>query len=298
MLASLLRQEAPCQTNDEDIVDENGEVDYEAAGGDGQLDDDHDHVLMEAACDVVDGLAKVFGPLFSPHFADLAPNLLPYLAEGRPAEDFTMAAGVLGNCLNDMREASEPYFDTSLSLVLRILSETDESAAKANCCFTIKALVAHCSQRFVQDPAKLREVLAALWSVAGSDEEIPEAIDNAVSATCMVIKKLPHLAPLDSILPALLPHIPMKIDKLENENAISTVGFLLQELPETAMRNLTPVLECCAKVFQSRTVEESLKQQLLGSLRQFGSPRQQQVMAVVQRLNPSFINTLRQRIGF
>lgn len=285
VVAVLLRQEAPCQTTDEDAVDSDGEND---AGG---LGEDHDHVLMDAVCDIVDGLAAVLGADFEPYFRELAKDMLPYLAEGRPAEDFTMAAGVMANCFMSMGSVSEPYFDDAMRIALRIIYETDESAAKANCCFIVRALIEHCPHK-VTSPQELHQVLKALWDVAGSEDEIPQACDNAISAACTIVQKLSHLVPLGTVVPALLKHIPMKVDKDENKNAIACVAGLLQGQTAFAESNFACIAECCARIFLDRSVDNSLKQSLGEVLYAFASQRSALWTATVAGLHSNFQRTL------
>jgi hypothetical protein len=285
VIAVLLRQEAPCQTTAEDAVDSDDDA------NEAELSEDHDHVLMDAVCDTVDGLAAVLGADFEPYFRELAKDMLPYLAEGRPAEDFTMAAGVMANCFMSMGPVSESYFDDAMRIAIRIIYETDESAAKANCCFIIRALIEHCPHK-VNSPEELHQILKALWDVAGSDDEIPQACDNAISAACTVIMKLPQLMPLASVVPALLKNVPMKVDKEENKNAVSCVAFLLQSQTAYVESNFGVVAECCAKIFIGRNVDNALKQSLGEVLYAFAAPRASLWTTTVASLHPNFQRSL------
>ncbi|CUG86134.1 Hypothetical protein, putative [Bodo saltans] len=292
VIGNLLRNEAPCQANDEDVnSDDDGE---DGAAGD-NIGEDHDHVLMDAVCDTIDTLAEAFGASFEPYFRELGPHLLKYLAEGRPAEDFTMAAGVMANCFMSMGPSSEPYFNDAITIAQRIIYETDESAAKANCCFIIRALMEHCSHCISNtgNQALLQQILTALWNVAGSNDEIPQACDNAISATCTVVMKLAPMVPMQAVVPTLLQHLPMKVDKDENKNGVACLCYLIQFQSDFVGANLASVLTASAKVMIDRSVTDDLKQQLGSSLRQLGAAHRGPVETAIGALHPTFQKNLR-----
>lgn len=288
VVSTLLKGEAVCQTNDEDMVDSDEDVEDDAEFGVPKLGEDHDHVLMDAVCDIIDTLAAAFGADFEPHFRILAADMLPYLAEGRPSEDFTMAAGVMANCFMSMGPVSAAYFDEAVAIAIRIIYETDESAAKANCCFIIRALIEHCPEK----AKNLQEILTALWNVAGSADEIPAAVDNAISATCTVVRKLPQQVPMDSVVPVLLNYIPMRVDKEENKNALMCVGFLLECAPDFVGRYPSNVFECLGKIYLDRSVDNELKQQLAVSIQRFASQNSAVFSAAVAALPNRMRNAL------
>jgi hypothetical protein len=263
VIRRLLRQEATCQSNEEDDDDdEDSGADGDANAHHPDLGEDHDGQLMDSVCDTIDTLAMAYGEAFDVYFQKLAPDLLAYMEEGRPAEDFIMAGGVLGNCLVALGSKTSQYFAPSMELALRVLDETDESAAKANCCFILRALVDNCPQLVTAE--SLNRVLAALWAVAGSDSEIPEASDNAVSAACTIVQKLPHLAPLAQIVPPLLLKLPMQVDREENKNAVRMLVFLLST-PAVAVLDsvMESFVECVARVLSDRLVDLPDKQQVV-----------------------------------
>lgn len=296
VVANLLRQEAPCQSNEEDDDDDDdSDRDGEDAAPRDHIDEDHDHVLMDAVCDIIDTLAAAFGADFEPYFRELGPLLLKYLAEGRPAEDFTMAAGVMANCFMSMGPVSEPYFDDAIAIAQRIIYETDESAAKANCCFIIRALVEHCSQRIIQanNQQLLQQLLTALWNVAGSQDEIPQACDNAISATCTIVMKLASMVPMQAVVPTLLQNLPMKVDKDENKNCVACVCYLIQCHGEFVGANLNAVLTASAKILRDRAVTDDLKQQLGASLHALATTNRGAVQTELSKLHNHFQSTLR-----
>ena len=297
VIRRLLRQEATCQTHDEDG---DSEDDNDDDGGDGrrELPEDHDGLLMDAVCDTIDTLAMAFGPSFDPHFQTLAPDLLAYMEEGRPAEDFIMAGGVLGNCLVALGPMTGQYFTPSLSLALRVLEETDESAAKANCCFIIRALVENCPQLVTAD--SLRKMLEALWQVAGSDSEIPQATDNAISAACTIVQKLTALVPLESIVPPLLAKLPMQVDRDENPNAVRMVVHLIQShvLFVDTLLQQSGFADCVARILADRQVASDDKQLLAAAVAAvYGAQQERMALwksATGKIRNPMLRSTLQQ----
>lgn len=253
------------------------------------LGDDHDEVVTDAAAEMLESVAKAYGPLLQPYMPFLVPLLALHAdVETRPPEGLVMGVGTLAAVMqayasvvpgqpnqgsNAASLSSEqllaPFMDTAVQLSFSVMAGSDESTAKANSAYLLRILVEGCPAYFVQHAVLVPQCFQALWSIVGNEEEeIPEAVDNAVSATCSFVRCLPlqHL-PLDQVIPSLMVHLPMKVDKAENANAIRTVCYLLRDqdamAAATATTWLPAVVQAVANTLASRTVEDAEKQQLV-----------------------------------
>lgn len=297
----LLRVKMPCQLHDadedSDRSDEEDEDVFEAAeqqqeDGSGsstwaltmnpqellqnvRLPEDHDDEVLEEAMDV---LETVFD-LSSEYAVRYAPFVIPLLLlyvdpQTRPAEDVVSGMGTLACLLNAMKMTSAvmPYFDLGFQAAVCVIEGSDESAARSNAAFMFKVLLERCSERFAADPALLHKTMEILWHTAsqgdgGVGEEIPEAVDNAVSATCSLVRCLPpSLVPLEAIMPSLLAKVPMRVDKTENPNALKTLCYFLADPAVntgTARAPWLPALfDAVLRMLQSRSVEPEEKEKL------------------------------------
>lgn len=232
-----------------------------------QLPEDHDDEVLEAAAEMLEELAASYGAAFAVYL----PYLLPLLAlyadpQSRPSEDIVTATGSMALVLQAVGgPAVGLYFDSCIAVSFAVIKEVDDSTARANSCFLLRVLVENCPDRFTAAQTT-EQTLHALWAVVSSSDEIPEAVDNAISATCSLVRCVPPDAiPLDSVVPSMLRGIPMRLDKAENKNAISTLVYLLTTRADTTASSawLVDLVSTVANVFASRAVEESDKIMLL-----------------------------------
>ncbi|KPA74296.1 hypothetical protein ABB37_09291 [Leptomonas pyrrhocoris] len=257
------------------------------------LSEDHDEVVVDAAADVLESVAKAYGPQLEPYMPFLVPLLALHAdVATRPAEGVVTGVGTLaavlqayatvcpgqpnqGNSTASSEKLLAPFMDTAVQLSFAVMAGSDESTAKANSAYLLRIVVEGCPAYFAQHPALVPRCLQGLWSIVGNeDEEIPEAVDNAVSATCSLVRCLPlqHL-PLDQVIPSLMAHLPMKMDKAENANAIRTVCYLLSAphvaataaggASSTSKMWLPAVVQAVANTLAARTVDEAEKQLLV-----------------------------------
>ncbi|KEG15581.1 hypothetical protein DQ04_00031150 [Trypanosoma grayi] len=265
---AMLQQSLPCQREAEDD-DEDEEDDTTggranaASGGEVVLGEDHDGVLMDAACDMVEAFAKAYGPSFRAYSDTILPLLLPYAADDRPSEDVVMATGCIATIMEALGPSSDVYLEHSIRLALHLIESTDESSVKANCAYLLRTFVESCAGH-LDSEAATGPLLHALWGIASSSDEIPAAVDNAVSATCSMVRCLsPSVVPLPSVVPALLTRIPMRVDRTENANAIRTLIHLLTTQSDFTQSNCgVDAVRCVAVVLASLTVDEEQKQLL------------------------------------
>lgn len=218
----LLRREAPCQDEDEDEDDEHYGQRYVA-------DDDHDDVLIDSVSEIVDTLCIAYGEAFAPYFHSLVADVLPYTADDMPGADHVFAVGVIAGCLMALGNATAQYFEDGKAVALRLIyldKEDAESVARSNCCYLLRALVHNATQ--LMTPAACNEMLQAAWHIIATPDELPSTVDNAVSLVCSLVSRVPQLLPMATVLPEMLPRLPMRQDRDENENALSTLAFLIE----------------------------------------------------------------------
>ena len=283
----LLQQKGACHEKDED--DGDGEE-----GGRLQ-EEDHDRVLVVAVMDLVDALAEAYGPDFAPYFSVLLKDILAYCRRDRPAEDHAVASGTLANCIKALRQAATPLFDQALEIALTIMRETDEASAKSNCAFLIRCLVESVTPRVTHDVVSA--MLEALWDVVSCTDEIPGAVDNAISAACSILRLLPgDMVPQSQLLTAILQNVPMKVDKSENENAANTIAAIFTSSSSLLQSHLPALVECVGRFLASSTVDSQHKNVLANALQTFSSSSpaaQDAVRAAVQQVPQRFQKALR-----
>lgn len=259
------------------------------------LPEDHDDELMDGAMDALEAVFEVYQEQAIPYARYVIPLLLLYADPSvRPSEDVIMAVGTFACLLQSMGAAAcENYFETAMQVAAGVMQHSEESSARSNAAYTLKVLLENCPERFSpENGAYLLQTMELLWTIvsAGTEtsssgeiengacdtdgkgkEEIPEAVDNAVSATCSLVRCLPScILPLETILPVLFSHLPMRVDQTENKNAVHTLVYLyaspstqrlLQE-QATSPTWLPAFFQATLSMLQSRTVAAEEKNNL------------------------------------
>lgn len=253
-----------------------------------QLPVDHDDEVLEEAMNVLEAVFKAYKERAVPYARYVVPLLLRYAdPTERPGEDVVMAVGTFACLLQFMGPAAcSQYFDTAMEVVTTVKQHSEESSAISNAAYTLKVLIEHCPERFVDSQTGLlSHTLQFLWEIVsaganpsstsnhsagstppvdplhpsstlhsegvgigvegeasgGKREEIPEAVDNAISAAFSLVRCLPpSVLPLEMILPVLFSHIPMGVDVTENPNAVRALVHLY------ASPSMQPILQAQA----------------------------------------------------
>ncbi|KAG5510938.1 hypothetical protein JKF63_06439 [Porcisia hertigi] len=249
------------------------------------LPEDHDEVVLDAAAEMLDSIVKVYGALLEPYMPYLVPLLIMHAdVETRPPEGLVTGVGTLAAVLQayaavdpssgdtaspESERLLAPFVEAAVQLSFRVMAGSDESAARANSAYLLRVLVEGCPSFFTQQSNVTLESFQVLWSVVGNEEdEMPEAVDNAVSATCSFIRCLPlPLLPVDQVIPPLMAHLPMKVDKAENPNAVRTLCYLLgtnHAASAAAVSSwLSSVVKAVANVLAAASVDDAEKQRLV-----------------------------------
>lgn len=236
-----------------------------------ELPDNHDDVVMDPMTTTLEALFKVYGAQAARFAPFVFPLLLLYAdPSNRPAEDLVMAVGTYASLLESLgSQATAPLFEEGFRLAIAVVQQSDDTAAQSNAAYLLHVLIQQAPERFAAAPDMLTSTLQTLWSITAGEEdagEMPEAVDNAVSATCSLVQRLPPQSlPLEAIVPSLLTKVPMRVDKRENHNAIVTLVHLMTVLGSVSVEaGWTPALLTAAqRCLEARGVENDDKRLLV-----------------------------------
>jgi importin-4 len=243
-LLLILQREHLCQSEDLD--------DMEAMEGDEEAEQEQaeqDAVLMAGAANCVAALSLALGgATFVPYFARFLPLIAKYAHPKRSHSERSLAIGVLGECIAGLGDGVDPFVDTLLPLMLRTLRGQDEEEEdmRSNACFALGVLFEHATQDLTSLYMSVMQLMLGLVQQAGeADPEAPpntNAIDNACGAICRMIKRAPHVLPLEQVLPGLTCHLPLRRDNAENEPVFACLMMLVQGQHPAVMPGLMPVV--------------------------------------------------------
>ncbi|KAJ9454429.1 putative importin subunit beta-4 [Diplonema papillatum] len=213
-LKKLLTEATPCQIVMKDDED------------DDDIEEDHDQLLIDGVFDLIDKMAKAYGPGFRQLFDELLPFMLRFADPKRPPTDQLMVVATFAECSDAMGDKIAGHENTMVDLALRGI-RSKEAGLRRNSCFALGTICLAVGAALVRD--KFGAILQALGRIVANPKEGGDTVDNAVSAVCRLIKTDAAACFLSQTVPGLLPHIPLKSDFSENENVYSTIKLLLQQ---------------------------------------------------------------------
>jgi hypothetical protein len=169
-------------------------------------------------------MPKVLGEHWLVPFATLYEALLPYLGANHPANDRSVAMGILAESLHQLEALGAPYFDSVLPHALRA-STDDDMTVRQNGTFCLGVLGQYGGTSALN---AMQRILTALQPRMAHDEE-GSIRDNAVGALARLVLGAGSALPLPSIVPAIVTSMPLKDDAGENVPAARALMHLAKD---------------------------------------------------------------------
>eukprot|EP01060_Flectonema_neradi_P018701 TRINITY_DN255_c2_g1_i1.p1 TRINITY_DN255_c2_g1~~TRINITY_DN255_c2_g1_i1.p1 ORF type:complete len:1075 (+),score=243.02 TRINITY_DN255_c2_g1_i1:63-3287(+) len=254
-LVKFLSNQGICQMTPDDESD------------DDEMDDDHDQLLIDGVFAMIDKIANAYGPGFRSTFDQIAPLINRYLQGDRPHSDHHMALATLGEACTAMGSAVSDLGDQFIAVCLQFFRSKSQPVV-SNACYLTGAAVAACGSAAVP---RFPELLTALGNAISKKGQLPQAVDNGVSAVCHMIKVNKDACHLQSVLPTLLQHVPLKTDFAENKNVYTTLATLLQTSPSDVLPHAQAYASSLARGIALSTTDDDLKPAIHNALASLAS---------------------------
>ena len=216
---SVIQSRCACMDSDLIASTESNEEDSEEQA-------EQDEVLFEYAGDILPslGLALNQPEKFKPYFAGMLAHLVKKTKAKCTTAEKSFAAGSLAECMEPLHGALEPFVPHIMPIFLKLASDEDDDV-RNNAIFGLGELVLHSgpnSSVFDQ----YSQLLAALSKLL-ADEKAPRVLDQIVGAVCRLILANQSLVPLDSVIPVIFQHLPLREDFDEYEVVYKMIALLL-----------------------------------------------------------------------
>ena len=173
-----------------------------------------DWLVVDAAMDVVSGLAVALGPSFAELWKIFEKQVLRY-ASGAESLERASACGVLAETITGMGEGVTPFTASMMQILLKRLSDED-AQTKSNAAYAIGRLVEKSGDdaTVVKAYPQILSKLEGLFSITEG-----RCRDNAAGCVSRLILKHKDKVPVAEVLPALVASgvLPLKEDYEENE---------------------------------------------------------------------------------
>lgn len=225
----LLKQEAPCQVDEDEYYGD-------AGGGGGEEDEEDKDAYMLSVFDMIGGIARVMGDHFIPQLKEFLPVIGEYTKPSRSSGDRSMGVGCLGDVANEVEAIVQEYWQSLfLPAVLESLADEDDNARRNAAFCTGVCCQALGESAAAQYYPQLLKAISPLFSVdVTSGETSAACVDNATAAIARMIMAAPSHVPMSQVLPVMLRALPLKNDMTENETVYNCLlGLIQMNHPDT-----------------------------------------------------------------
>ncbi|EJD51758.1 ARM repeat-containing protein [Auricularia subglabra TFB-10046 SS5] len=239
MVVQVLDKKSLCQ-NDPDEETSGAEAEEEQA--------ELDSVLIQAAGDLVAGLAVALGPDFGRLFVMFFPKISKYYKKKSSLMDRSSAIGVLAEILAGMKSAVTPFTQDVLQLLGKALVDPEPEVVN-NACFAVGLVIEHSEVDLSSQYLPLLGTLRPLFAPAeGSKAPVYTARDNAAGAVARMIIRNSAAVPLDQVLPVIIGILPLEADPIENKTVFRALLTLFHTNAAPVMAHIDALLPAIAKV--------------------------------------------------
>eukprot|EP00754_Rhynchopus_humris_P041218 Rhum_TRINITY_DN24819_c0_g1::Rhum_TRINITY_DN24819_c0_g1_i1::g.180200::m.180200/K20221/IPO4, RANBP4; importin-4 len=269
-LLDLVEQAISCQLACQ-LVEESEDEDSEAS-----LPEDHDALLIDAAFELLEKIAKAYGPAFRPMFDQVLPHVLRYVAPERSEVDHYMALSAISEISGALGPALAGLEGNLCSLLLTEV-QLEDYGVRRNACMGMGVVATSVGEAAAKP--LIPSMLQALGGVIASYADVPQdggevereeakkMVDNAVSAVCRLARLSPASCHLGQTLPVLLEHVPLKSDFEENESVYGTLVGLLSAAPDAVRPHLGKLISCFAHALSLESTQPPIKAEIGAALK-------------------------------
>lgn len=190
ILLQLWQEKLGCQVKVGDEEDEEEE------------DEDNTHDLMQAGGDLCGACAKTLGPLFIPYFDQMVPFIVALTVGSRPETQRELALGTFAEVCQHLGADGRRYFEALLPVVKRGMADSSRGV-RNNAAFCAGLLFQNQGADAAPFVMEMLQALRPLFE-PNEGEEAGSLIDNAAAAVARIIMAVPHVVPVQHVMPVFL----------------------------------------------------------------------------------------------
>ena len=179
----------------------------------GENEQHHKHVYS-ALCEVIEILAKMYGPSYLETFEIYIPHLLKYTEESRSFYDRSSAICAFANGIEGIGASALTHVDMILPAIKRGC-EDEMAVSRQNACYCVSVVVDLLSDDKLEFylPSFIDWITPiAIRNADDCQSTNDPDVDNAVAALCRIIKRIPESDEVSKYLPIVLDALPLTCD--------------------------------------------------------------------------------------
>ncbi|KAI4469507.1 importin beta [Holotrichia oblita] len=235
----LLAEKTTCQDTDTGAMGDAGDDDTES---------EQTELLLECAGDVI----PKFGNAMTPdEFVLYFPNILHLLTirtkKTHSVSQRSFAYGTLAECMKPLGVYVEKFTPQLMQLWVSGAKDPNDDV-RNNSVFGLGEMILHGKDCIFPH---YNDILQGLSTILAKESHA-STVDNICSAITKLITVNPNGVPLEQVLPALMQHLPLKVDFIENEAIVRCFYGLYQQGNPVLKEQLANVIKIVIHIYHKK----------------------------------------------
>ncbi|XP_072567126.1 importin-4-like isoform X1 [Paramormyrops kingsleyae] len=256
VIRSVLKKKTVCQDGGGDEADDEQQAEFDA-------------MLQEFAGEGIPLLASaVPADTFYPFLNELLPLIMNKAKSSCTVAERSFAQGTLAEIMQSLAAVSggRPVAGRLSNRLLPVMMagvRDSDPEVRNNSVFGLGSLAKAAGPIITEN----YPTLLSLFSSLLSKESDRRVIDNVCGALCRMITSNTPCVPLEQVFPALLSHLPLKVDLEENRTVFDCMAFLYSHNPSLVVSHIKAVLSASSHVIGTKDLDADGQDTLLLFLR-------------------------------
>ncbi|XP_068437887.1 importin-4 isoform X2 [Clinocottus analis] len=274
VIVDVLKKKTVCQGgNFDEADDEDQQAEYDA-------------LLQEYAGEGIPILAaSVPAGNFAPYLNNLLPLLISKAKPTCTVADRSFSVGTIGEILQALAsvtggQAVASKLSNRLLPVLVAGVRDSDPEVRNNSVFGLGCLAQATGPLGITDYPMMLSVFSNMLT-RESDRRV---IDNLCAALCRMIMSNVDAVPLEQVVPALVAHLPLKMDMEENKTVFTCLAMLYTHTPALVVTLMKPIVAASSDVLGNKEVNEETQHTLTLLIKEFAQHHSADFQAAVTSL--------------
>ncbi|XP_048856762.1 importin-4-like isoform X8 [Brienomyrus brachyistius] len=273
LIRSVLKKKTACQDGGGDGADDEQQAEFDA-------------MLQEFAGEGIPLLASaVPADTFYPYLNELLPLVMSKAKSSCTVAERSFAQGTLAEIMQSLaavsggRAVAGRLSNRLLPVMMAGVRDSDPEV-RNNSVFGLGSLAKAAGPIITEN----YPTLLSLFSSLLSKESDRRVIDNVCGALCRMITSNTPCVPLDQVFPAVLSHLPLKVDLEENRTVFDCMAFLYSHNPSLVVSHIKAVLSASSHIIGTKDLDADGQDTLLLFLRNLAQHHSREFQCAVMSL--------------
>ena len=197
---------------------------------DDEEDEDEHEDFMNSVLDLIGAISRVMGAQFTQYLPTFMPHILNFAKTSSPANDRSMAIGLLGELAQGIGPSIASQWPTAFfPKIQEGCADSENLTVQRNAAFAAGVCCEAMGEASAPFYPAILQILHPLFSINSAQSDSSAAVvDNAAAAIARMIIANPNHIPYPQVLPIFFSVLPLKSDMSENETIFECIIKLWQ----------------------------------------------------------------------